>query len=338
MGFSSVLYDVVDHCHTEAPEVASWSDDGLHFIIKDPNAFVKKTEKEIKYPSFVRQLNNYGFKNMTQDINSKLEKERRCVIKEVDYFVHDKFRKGQKDLCKSITLKKTNKRQANLKETEEPIKKKKIAEQEEENTRLANENKRLKEELEEYKKQSKAERASEAVYAPQAKSATVTETTDASLLGLASVAAAMPEYQGQPQPFTVTKTTNLNPLQSNPPLREYEYNSPPPLVQQTVGVPPPFSTLPQAPQPHSYPHTVETHSRSQQDYQSSHLNQPPQKLAQPPDYNKLLVEIKRLNERMNDMETKNKDMANQNRNMRMQIMNMEIKISNLSLFYRNNKF
>mmetsp|Transcript_12073 Transcript_12073/g.16135 ORF Transcript_12073/g.16135 Transcript_12073/m.16135 type:complete len:1066 (+) Transcript_12073:153-3350(+) len=309
MGFSSVLYDVVDHCHTEAPEVASWSDDGLHFIIKDPNAFVKKTEKEIKYPSFVRQLNNYGFKN----IRSTLEREGKHVTKGEDYFQHVMFRKGQRDLCKGIELKKTNKH------------KKKTAEQEKNEYKI--ENKRLKEQiekLEKYKKQSGAERASKAAYSPQDQSATVIQATNANHYPHASVAVAMPEYRGQPQPFTFTTTTNLNPLPYIPPPREYEYNSPPQHVRQTVGLPPPSITPhPPPPQPHSYPYTVETHSRSHQDYQLNHLNQPPQTFVQPPDYKKLLEEIKRLTERVSSMEIKNKDMEIKIENLEMKEMNTE---------------
>lgn len=47
------------------PAIASWSEDGTTFIVKNTNVFEKKIIptffKHSKFSSFVRQLNFYGY-------------------------------------------------------------------------------------------------------------------------------------------------------------------------------------------------------------------------------------------------------------------------------------
>jgi len=89
-----VAYDTIDRCHKEAPLVASWSNDGLYFIVKDKAAF-EKDYLVTKYTSFVKQLNNYGFKNINSEMGHS---------KERDAFRHSSFKKDQKELLKNVRL------------------------------------------------------------------------------------------------------------------------------------------------------------------------------------------------------------------------------------------
>mmetsp|Transcript_19455 Transcript_19455/g.25715 ORF Transcript_19455/g.25715 Transcript_19455/m.25715 type:complete len:184 (-) Transcript_19455:1099-1650(-) len=94
-------YDMVNSCDEKDPLVASWSEDGLYFIVKDKGTFEKKYLTEIKYASFVKQLNNYGFKNITSLIQASGEGQ-----KGEECFRHDNFRKSCKDLLRKIVRKK----------------------------------------------------------------------------------------------------------------------------------------------------------------------------------------------------------------------------------------
>uniref|UniRef100_A0A6U3R9V0 HSF-type DNA-binding domain-containing protein n=1 Tax=Ditylum brightwellii TaxID=49249 RepID=A0A6U3R9V0_9STRA len=126
----------------------------------------------IKYASFVKQLNNYGFNN----ISLKLKKTGQTVLSGEDHFQHDNFRRDRKNMC------------ANIKP-----KPKKLAEQEEykiENTRLTVENIRLADEVKRLKEQiKKMEAGFEAAYPPQ----------------------VQPAAAGQPQPVRNTPTADAPP-------------------------------------------------------------------------------------------------------------------------------
>mmetsp|Transcript_36001 Transcript_36001/g.53681 ORF Transcript_36001/g.53681 Transcript_36001/m.53681 type:complete len:403 (-) Transcript_36001:822-2030(-) len=97
MTFPYETYDLIDQCNEEAPLVAAWSGDGLHFILKDKAVF-EKDFLTTKYESFIKQLNNYGFTK----INSKLEELGRTIPKGEEHFEHVNFRRGQRDMCKDV--------------------------------------------------------------------------------------------------------------------------------------------------------------------------------------------------------------------------------------------
>uniref|UniRef100_A0A7S4SK27 HSF-type DNA-binding domain-containing protein n=1 Tax=Ditylum brightwellii TaxID=49249 RepID=A0A7S4SK27_9STRA len=172
MRFPYELYDLIDNCNRVTPSVASWSDDGNHFIIKDGKEFVKKMAGPIKYASFVKQLNNYGFYN----ISLKLKKTGQAILSGEEHFQHDNFRRDRRNMCENIKPKP-----------------KKLSEQEKyktENTRLTIENKLLKEQI------KKMEVGFEAAYPPQSQPAAggqprptrVTPTTNASPINQAGIA------------------------------------------------------------------------------------------------------------------------------------------------------
>lgn len=94
-------YKLVDTCD---PTIASWSDDGETFIIKDPDAFATQIIPQYfdhnKFSSFARQLNFYGFRKMqsTPIRNCDLEPgTARYVI-----FYNENFKRGRTDLLENI--------------------------------------------------------------------------------------------------------------------------------------------------------------------------------------------------------------------------------------------
>jgi len=94
---STETYDLINQCNEEAPLVAAWSGDGLHFILKDKAVF-EKDFLTTNYASFIKRLNNYGFTK----INSKLEESGQIVPRGEEHFEHINFRRGQRDLCKDV--------------------------------------------------------------------------------------------------------------------------------------------------------------------------------------------------------------------------------------------
>lgn len=63
------LYDMVEKCTIGGDGIiASWTEDGRSFLIKDEDAFEKqimpKYLEASKFASFVRQLSFYGFSKM----------------------------------------------------------------------------------------------------------------------------------------------------------------------------------------------------------------------------------------------------------------------------------
>ena len=87
------------------PQIASWSDDGLTFWVKDPDRFatevIPQCFKHNHFSSFVRQLNFYGFRKLRdEDVelrNTDVEKAKWC------HFHHPKFQRGRPDLLVEIT-------------------------------------------------------------------------------------------------------------------------------------------------------------------------------------------------------------------------------------------
>mmetsp|Transcript_27046 Transcript_27046/g.38765 ORF Transcript_27046/g.38765 Transcript_27046/m.38765 type:complete len:208 (-) Transcript_27046:46-669(-) len=64
--FVQKLYTMIDECETE---LASWTQGGRMFIIKDPETFaqtkIPKSFGHNKFSSFARQLNFYGFRKVS---------------------------------------------------------------------------------------------------------------------------------------------------------------------------------------------------------------------------------------------------------------------------------
>uniref|UniRef100_A0A7S2MPI4 HSF-type DNA-binding domain-containing protein n=1 Tax=Helicotheca tamesis TaxID=374047 RepID=A0A7S2MPI4_9STRA len=105
--FLRKTYHMVDTCD---PEVASWSEDGETFVVKNTEVFEKQIIpqffKHSKFTSFVRQLNFYGFRKIkycdTIKIDAKLEAETANFWR----FRHEKFLRGRPDLL--IEIKRSN--------------------------------------------------------------------------------------------------------------------------------------------------------------------------------------------------------------------------------------
>jgi hypothetical protein len=99
-------FELINTCD---PAVASWSNDGLTFVVKEPmkfqEDFIPKYFKHKNFSSFVRQLNFYGFHKVKSD---PLRIEEAETSEESKYwkFHQEKFQRGRPDLLSEI--RKTN--------------------------------------------------------------------------------------------------------------------------------------------------------------------------------------------------------------------------------------
>mmetsp|Transcript_5766 Transcript_5766/g.12566 ORF Transcript_5766/g.12566 Transcript_5766/m.12566 type:complete len:511 (-) Transcript_5766:297-1829(-) len=99
--FLKKTYKMIDTCD---PTVASWTDDGEMFVVKDPDVFASRIIPQYfdhnKFSSFARQLNFYGFRKMqakpirNADFNA-------ATAKYVTFY-NEKFKRGRCDLLKEI--------------------------------------------------------------------------------------------------------------------------------------------------------------------------------------------------------------------------------------------
>jgi len=118
--FLQKTYELIDTC---APNIASWSPDGLTFVVKDPQKFqfehIPKYFKHNNFSSFVRQLNFYGFHKVKAD---PLRIEEAETSEESKYwkFHHEKFQRGRPDFLSEI--RKTNRIEAAEKQEVESLK------------------------------------------------------------------------------------------------------------------------------------------------------------------------------------------------------------------------
>jgi hypothetical protein len=101
--FLRKTYAMIDSCD---PSIATWSNDGTMFVVKDPDKFATEVIpnffKHNNFSSFVRQLNFYGFKKVKSDSlrldgTSMSEEEARFWR-----FRHPSFLRGRPDLLLEI--------------------------------------------------------------------------------------------------------------------------------------------------------------------------------------------------------------------------------------------
>jgi len=99
--FLKKTYKMIDTCD---PSIASWTEDGEMFVVKDPDTFAALVIPQYfdhnKFSSFARQLNFYGFRKMQSKPirNSDYDVG---TAKHVTFF-NENFKRGRCDLLKKI--------------------------------------------------------------------------------------------------------------------------------------------------------------------------------------------------------------------------------------------
>lgn len=87
------------------PEIASWSTDGMTFVVKDPEVFasnvIPQYFKHNNFSSFVRQLNFYGFRKIKND-SIKIVQGEDPADQKYWRFRHEFFIRGRPDLLSEI--------------------------------------------------------------------------------------------------------------------------------------------------------------------------------------------------------------------------------------------
>lgn len=101
--FLQKTYHMIDTCN---PEIASWSDDGNTFVVKDPDIFARDVIpqffKHNNFSSFVRQLNFYGFRKIKNEPIKLSNKTSEEPDSKYWRFRHEYFLRGRPDLLTEI--------------------------------------------------------------------------------------------------------------------------------------------------------------------------------------------------------------------------------------------
>eukprot|EP00536_Pseudo-nitzschia_multiseries_P000280 jgi/Psemu1/610/gm1.610_g len=100
--FLRKTFEMINTCDTD---VATWSEDGSSFVVKDPENFAREVIptffKHSNFSSFVRQLNFYGFRKIKTDPIRIRDHENDAESKHWR-FRHEKFLRGRPDLLSEI--------------------------------------------------------------------------------------------------------------------------------------------------------------------------------------------------------------------------------------------
>jgi hypothetical protein len=100
--FLQKTYAMINDCN---PEIATWSEDGLTFVVKDPETFASEVIpqyfKHNNFSSFVRQLNFYGFRKIKND-SIKIVHGEDHPDQKYWRFRHEYFIRGRPDLLSEI--------------------------------------------------------------------------------------------------------------------------------------------------------------------------------------------------------------------------------------------
>lgn len=101
--FLRKTYHMIDTCDSK---VASWSDDGETFIVKQPKIFestiIPQFFKHSKFSSFVRQLNFYGFRKIKYSDTIKIDAQLEAETANYWRFRHEHFLRGRPELLMEI--------------------------------------------------------------------------------------------------------------------------------------------------------------------------------------------------------------------------------------------
>lgn len=99
--FLSKTYHMIEKCDAD---IASWSDAGDNFVVKNVEKFAQQVLplyfKHSNFSSFARQLNFYGFRKLRTDpiLTNDIDPRTACYVR----FYHDKFQRDKPELLHQI--------------------------------------------------------------------------------------------------------------------------------------------------------------------------------------------------------------------------------------------